>query len=611
MRTTEGLSMPALAAALPRHAERLVRLASSRWTWCVVAVLFVVLREIGPGLDDLRRSLGDTDDATRLIQVREFMAGAGWWNLTLPRVGFTEPLVSHWSRLIDAPIAILLWVFGLVMSAEAAELAVRIVWPSLLLVVFIRLLVREAEIRAGQVGALVFMVMAITCLSGLFQFRMGRIDHHNAMILGTVAGLLALVRAFDRPAVGYGAGALMGLGLAVGYEPLALTLPMLAVAALAVAFRMQWLDGLRNALVAMAGVLAAALVLTTPPWRLATVACDALALNMVLLVSTGALTCEILARHGRTRPLWQRLAILGAGGLVAGLAYLSAGPVCIGGPFAMVSLEAKRLWLADVSETQTLFSAVTANPTPMIVFAIFAVAGIAAAAATWRAEPTPANLAMLVLVAGSLLPAVWQTKFIPYASWLAAFALALRIAALKETANMSALSTRLIAIMALNQSTLALVVAPLLLMAGTAKDVVNGKAVLGAEDCRTTSAITALAKLPTGKMANEIDLGPFIVALTPHAALAAPYHRIDRAIVTAQQIFMSPPAKAESLLRQTGADYLVACLAAPVEGHAAASETDAVEGSLRARLAAGEPIAFLEEIAAASPAQSLRVWRLR
>jgi hypothetical protein len=403
----------------------------------------------------------------------------------------------------------------------------------------------------------------------------------------------------------------LGLGLAVGYEPLALTLPLLALAALAAVIQMQWLDGPRNALVTMAGVLAAALVLTTPPWRLGAVACDALALNMALLVSSGALTCEILARHGRTRPLWQRLAILGTGGLVAGLAYLSAGPVCMGGPFAMVSLEAKRLWLVDVSETQTLFSAVAANPTPMIVFAIFAVTGIAAAAATWRAAPTPANLAMLVLVAGSLLPAVWQTKFIPYSSWFAAFALALRIAALRETANLSALSTRLIAIMALNQSTLALVVASGLLMAGTAKNVVNGKAVLGAEECRTTTAVAALAKLPTGKMANEIDLGPFIVAITPHSALAAPYHRIDRAIVTAQEIFMSQPVEAERLLRQTGADYLVACLAAPVGGHAADSERDVVEGSLRARLAAGEPVAFLEEIADASPVRRLRVWRIR
>lgn len=571
----------------------------------------MVLREFGPGLGDLQRSLGDTDDATRLVQVRELLAGAGWWNLTLPRMGFTEPLVSHWSRLIDAPVAILLWAFGLVMGADAAELAVRILWPSLLLAVFIRLLVHEAEIRAGEAGALVLLVMAVTCLSGLFQFRMGRIDHHNAMILGTVAGLLALVRAADRPAVGYWAGALMGLGLAVGYEPLALTLPMLALAAAAAIFRTQWLDGLRNALVAMAGVLAAALVLTTPPWRLGAVACDALALNMVLLVAAGALTCEVLARHGRARPLWQRLAILGAGGVVAGLAYLSAGPVCIGGPFAMVSLEAKRLWLADVSETQSLFTALPANPTPMIVFLVFVAAGIGAAASTCRSAPTPAHLAMLVLVAGSLPPALWQTKFIPYASWLAAFALAIRIAALRETANVSALSARLMAIMSLNQSTLALVIAPLLLVAGTAKDVVDGKAVLGAEACRTTPAIAALAKLPPGRMANEIDIGPFIVALTPHAVLAAPYHRIDRAIVTSQQIFMSVPVEAERLLRGTGADYLVACIAPAVDGRADPSESGAVAGSLRARLAAGEPIAFLDEIAAVSPVPSLRVWRVR
>ncbi len=176
--------------------------AGSRWLWCVAATAFVVFRDIAPDLADLRQSLGDTDDATRLVQVRSLLGGAGWFDPTLHRIGFPDALVSHWSRLIDLPIALLLLVFGVFLSAPTAEMLVRILWPALLLLVFLRFMVRETDLRGGAAASALFLVLAVTCLSGLFQFRAGRIDHHNAMILGTVVGLLALVRSIDSPRAG-------------------------------------------------------------------------------------------------------------------------------------------------------------------------------------------------------------------------------------------------------------------------------------------------------------------------------------------------------------------------------------------------------------------------
>ena len=77
----------------------------------------------------LLTSLGDTDDATRMIEVREWMAGASWFDMTLPRFGGAHPLVSHWSRLIDLPLALLLSGFELFLPADEAELVVRALWP--------------------------------------------------------------------------------------------------------------------------------------------------------------------------------------------------------------------------------------------------------------------------------------------------------------------------------------------------------------------------------------------------------------------------------------------------------------------------------------------------
>ena len=57
----------------------------------------------------------------RLAQLRDWLAGQGWYDLTQRRVaGGYE---SHWSRLIDAGLAGTLWVFGLVRRARDGRAA--------------------------------------------------------------------------------------------------------------------------------------------------------------------------------------------------------------------------------------------------------------------------------------------------------------------------------------------------------------------------------------------------------------------------------------------------------------------------------------------------------
>ena len=53
----------------------------------------------------------------------------------------------------------------------------------------------------------------------------------------------------------------------------------------------------------------------------------------------------------------------------------------------------------------------------------------------------------------------------------------------------------------------------------------GGKAPDRRDACLATSAFADLARLPPGLVAGPIDAGSHILALTPHAVLAAPYHR--------------------------------------------------------------------------------------
>src|ERR1700704_7183794 len=49
-----------------------------------------------------------TDDAMRLVEVRDLLAGQGWFDLTQYRLDPPAGGVMHWSRIVDVPIAFLI-----------------------------------------------------------------------------------------------------------------------------------------------------------------------------------------------------------------------------------------------------------------------------------------------------------------------------------------------------------------------------------------------------------------------------------------------------------------------------------------------------------------------
>jgi hypothetical protein len=95
------------------------------------AWLIIVVQLLADHWADTGRTLGDMDDAMRLVELRGFIDGHGWFNLHEPRLGPPEGYDTHWSRLIDAGLAGLLWLFGLFTGPAMAERLMRVVWPML------------------------------------------------------------------------------------------------------------------------------------------------------------------------------------------------------------------------------------------------------------------------------------------------------------------------------------------------------------------------------------------------------------------------------------------------------------------------------------------------
>ena len=70
--------------------------------WLLIAALQLLVAV--PGLRAMR--FPDPDDVMRLVQVRDWLGGQGWFDLTQHRVSPPQGVAMHWSRLVDLPIAL-------------------------------------------------------------------------------------------------------------------------------------------------------------------------------------------------------------------------------------------------------------------------------------------------------------------------------------------------------------------------------------------------------------------------------------------------------------------------------------------------------------------------
>jgi hypothetical protein len=107
-------------------------------------------------------------------------------------------------------------------------------------------------------------------------------------------------------------------------------------------------------------------------------------------------------------------------------------------------------------------------------------------------------------------------------------------------------------------------------------------------------------------IATDIDFGSFVLALTPHAVIAAPYHRLADGIIAAHRIFALPPAAARGVLAKFGATYVVVCGARVPPGMSAAERAVSLWG----RLEAGAPPDWLEAMPARD-GEVFKVYRIK
>ena len=372
--------------------------------WCAIAAALLIA---GWWRDD---SLS-TDDAMRLVEVRDFLAGQGWFDLTQYRLNPPDGVVMHWSRLIDLPLAMLIRAGETVLPVGWVERLVVTLWPIALLLIFLAGVARLARELADETAARLALILSALSVPVLQHFRPGAIDHHNVQLVLLIWSLVHACHVPLRPRDAGVAAALSAGSLAVGMEM------MPAIVALAAVTALRWIaQGAAAAPAAQVfGIVFAATMFafftaTVPPLHDAMPACDALSVVHLMAACIGGIGLAALASLRALRSSIGRR-LTAAGALAAALAVTY--PACLGDPFVHLDSRLSTLWLSHVNEARSIVSMLRDLPQEVLPYYGLPLAALVLSFLQSAREPADARWSWIcgAAVLGSLsLLALWLVR---------------------------------------------------------------------------------------------------------------------------------------------------------------------------------------------------------
>jgi hypothetical protein len=549
-----------------------------------------------------------TDDAMRLVQVRDWIGGQGWFDLFQHRLD--PPGASmHWSRVVDVPLAALILLLRPLIGTHGAETVTLFLWPLLLFAAALVLVAAIARQLSGITNAqITAVVLAVLAAPALIHFRPGAIDHHNAQIVLLLA-LVLLTSQIEQSAVKAALGGLVAsLSLAIGIE----MLPAIAAIGIAVFGLFIWrgaslsrqIGAFGAALAASSLLLASALL---PLRSLALPVCDAFGGPVLLLVAGGGISLMILVGIDRLHSTLRLRLVTGAATAIALVgAFLSLFAGCIASPYAQLDPLVTSFWVDKVVESMSLATMLQLTPQKVLGFYGFPMMTMGfAAAALIRSNP-PGRFRWIVgimTLAALIGLSFWEMRAAAAASMVAAPMFAASLVILWPTlAPGRGLVLLALAVSPASFAALGLSAKPLIDLVFKPQMTIAER---DASTCQTVSDVASMTRLPKGRVMAPIDLGPMILADTDHAVFAAPYHRNNDGIVAMLKLMLAPGPAARQMLSDRRVDYVVTCSAAP--------EQDLVNlapDGLAARLGRGETPDFLEPLDL-DPTHKISVWRVR
>ncbi|WP_343344475.1 AcrB/AcrD/AcrF family protein [Sphingomicrobium sp. XHP0239] len=575
--------------------ERLSALLERRWiavmlfVWLLFAniAIFLSLEPI------IELGLRDTDDNLRMVQVRDWLAGQGWFDLEQKRMVAGN---LHWSRLVDLPIAGLILLFEPFVGTAVAERVAVMLAPLLAMFVALIGLGLTARRLVGPRSAPLVGIAAIFASLVAATFWPLRIDHHNWQV-AALAFVMAGAVDPEKRRGGIVAGIATALSLGIGLE---MMIPMALVGA-GIVLGWVWRPDEARRMASYGASLAlgcGVMFLGFASEANRALMCDVLSpvwtSDMVL---AGALAV-LLAIASPAK--WQaRLGLAAAAGAVLAATHALAFPHCLS-RLEGVDPAVADLWLNRVSEARGLHEHSVSTAIRTLGPVAVGLVGFVAGWFWWPKDAERRRRLLIVAVPTAVMAALtfWQLRAGTAAQALSLVGAAAFVTLIVPRALAS--GSALIRVLGTVLSLMAgLNILWLILASSSPKnrieeskaEAARAQAEADAPVCREEQVLATLDRIAPSTLFAPVDLGPRLLATTHHRVIVGPYHRNDEAIGYVISAFESSDAEeaaAERTVRGLGADYVFVCNdigRPPVSG----------EGSLEARLIAGDAPDWLVE----------------
>lgn len=541
--------------------------------WFVLAAAFIFIQRDAIA----SMSLPDSDDYLRLQQVRDWLAGQGWFDVTQHRINPPTGGALHWSRLVDLPIAAGILLLTPFFGQANAEMITAIALPLIVMAIAMAL----AHAITARLGNRTWAPLAAAAipLSALIypQIMPLRIDHHGWQMVFALVVLWALLDESHKRRSGIIAGIAAACWLNISLEGF----PVITSAALVLGVR--WLVDAREAPRLQAYLWALTLssflleTLTMPRAWLG-IECDRV--SQPYFFAFGIAGAAALSLQAKLFDSWRMRAAFGAVvGAAVAAAFFNGGAQCFAGPFRDLEPIVRTLWLDKVGESKPLLER---GIGAFIANAGFWLVGLAGAVFAFRRAEGDARLRWatalaLIVVSGALMFLLARTGAVAHAFAAPGAAFA-GYALFTRARGSSSMPVRVVL------TALALAVAtPVLLRPALKLDAATRIAAAG-PPCAIDANV--LASLPPSTLFTPIDMGAAVIVRSGHSVVATPHHRNHTAIGDVLLAFTSTPEAARQRIEAHGARYIVMCpRSADVRSY-----INAAPDGLAARLVAGEAI---------------------
>lgn len=571
------------------------------------------------------------DDFLRMTQIHAWMQGQGWFDITAYNMVPPYGGDIHWSRLVDVPIAGLIYLFNIFLSFNKASYLAAIVWPLLLMLVILAVWTLICDRLLSNYHRWLPAFFGISSISSINQFSAGRVDHHNIQILFFGLMVLGLVNR-DRKWGDILIGVSAAFSISIGLESLILILFVLSV----VGF--EWATGAdkegKGIIRVGLALIAASIIfyaLNFAPQDYLSARFDANSLFfLVAFVLVGFAFCvlgystTLLSRIDGLKAVITRLAF---GAAIAGCSVfllLFIFPDQNGDPFVNVSAEAKLRWLNKVSEAKSL--AVVLNEFPFHWLATvgyyLVVLFLGAAVLLNRKYRYTKTISLYIILFACILGTIWQVRVIRTAAFLVVpFCVMFSVMCwefLKEKYKEEKLFLYGFqsGVVMFQVSVFWYVVGAIFFPLANADDAPNNQKIETTsttqpalkrrepQHCLVNSDFDFLKTLPKANIVSDLTTSTAVLFHTQHTVVAGPYHRNQRAILDTLDFLGTNETKAKFVADKYKLSYLGFCT-----GKFANSPGDYGPESVTAKITQGNIPTWLEEV---SPqGERFRVFKIR